>query len=501
MPVRLAPRIVSVACLILLCAVLVPALSASGSAASEKPSLAGDRQDQQAKNSSQRRALQADYPNFWVYLPLVTLRFVPGIHGQVTYKGAAAAVVALHLWLCDSSSCSEGFTTTTNAEGVYTFTNVPSLGVDQRYYVRFGPNTTPAGDSRYLSNWSGPDILSYTVGDSVAGGDFDIADVAPLLPCTGAKVFLPARFSWQPRQIAAETYRLLLSNPITGEILWESADLGDVGVYAFDSLPPGLMTGQTYDWQVNVRSAAGGFGSSFARPEITFLPAVQSGIYGRVTYNCAPASGITLNLRLCSGTTCAGASTAITRADGTYVFPSPPSLLSGQKYYVRFGANQDPSGDPSYVSHWYGPDITSYTAETAVPGGSFDIANVQLISPPAETLVPLPAKFEWQRRGLGSEGYQWVLFNPSSAIMIWKTPILADASSYLLLTLPAGFMPGYRYGWYVNVHTSADGYGSSYYYRGVGFSTGVALPVGSPPVPQGSQVHEDPIGMVPSPEK
>lgn len=506
MRARLAPGVMLGISPILLCAVLAAGLPVPVSTASERLSLASDEQNQQAQNSSQRRASQADDPSFRVYLPLIMKHFVPGIHGQVTHQGTAAAGVAVHLWLCHSSSCSEAFTTTTNGDGIYAFVGVPSLGVDQRYYVRFGPNTAPAGDSRYLSNWYGPDILSYTTGDSIAGGDFDIADVAPLNiaflgPCIGAKVFLPALFSWQPRQLAAETYRLLLSNPVTGEIVWDSADLGNVGSYGFDSLPPGLALDQTYNWRVNVYSASKGFGSSFAQSQITFSPAVQSGIYGRVTYKCAGAGGIVLLLWFHDGAAWSNVAITTTSADGTYIFPFPPSLMVGQTYRVGFGPNQDPTGNSSYVYRWYGPDITSYTVGTAVPGGSNDIANIQLLSPAVEATVLLPAQFEWQRRQVGSESYQWVLFNPLSPSTVWKTAILGDVGTYQLVELPAGFTPGARYGWYVNAHSSADGYVISYYHRGIRFSMETALPVGNPPGPQGLEVPGDLMGEVPSREK
>jgi hypothetical protein len=184
--------------------------------------------------------------------------------------------------------------------------------------------------------------------------------------------------------------------------------------------------------------------------------------------------------------------------DGVYIFPSPPSLTSGQMYRVGFGPNQAPAGNPNYVYRWYGPDITAYTAGTAAPGGSNDIANIQLRSPSADTTVSLPAQFEWQRRGLHPEDYQLVLFSPSTQ---WKTPLLGDVGSYPLLGLPPGFSPGVRYGWYVDAYTSADGHVRSYYYRGITFSAGTALPVGSPPALQQSNLHEDPMGSVPSGER
>jgi hypothetical protein len=500
MRVRLASQTALGACLIVLCTVLVAGLLVSVSAASGKLPRVGDQPGEREQQNIRVYGPATVEPSYWVYLPLVTRRFVPGIHGQVTYRGEAAAGIALHLRLCDEgSSCSEPFTATTGADGAYAFVGAPSLGAGQKYNVRFGPNTAPAGDPRYLSNWYGPDILSYTAGDSVDGGDFDIANVDLSLPCSGAKVLLPIGFSWQPRQLVTDTYRLLLSSPVTWDVVWESADLGTLGGFGFDSLPPGLVQDQAYDWQVNVYSASNGFGSSFARPQITFLPAVQSGIYGRVTYNCATAGGIELKLYFHNGAAWSTISTTTTNVDGNYVFPPPPGLAGGQMYRVGFGPNQDSTGgNPSYVYRWYGPDITSYTAGTAAPGGSNDIANVQLLSPPAGATVPLPALFEWQRRSLGPESYQWVLYNPSPPYTIWRTANLGDVSSYPLEALPSGFGFGSAYRWYVNVYSSADGYVTSYYVRAIAFSAGAASQVSGSLAPGGAEVYEDLTGSVPS---
>jgi hypothetical protein len=166
---------------------------------------------------------------------------------------------------------------------------------------------------------------------------------------------------------------------------------------------------------------------------------------------------------------------------------------------VGFGPNQESTGgNRNYVFRWYGPDITSYTAGTAVPGGSNDIANVQLLSPPAKATVPLPALFEWQPRSLGPESYQWVLFNPSPPYTTWRTAILGEVGSYWLTSLPSGFTRGVRYGWYVNAYSSADGYVTSYYAREIVFSGGAASQVGGSPPAGGSDVYEDLTGSVPS---
>ena len=70
------------------------------------------------------------------------------------------------------------------------------------YYVRYGPNDT---DDRYLWNWYGPDITSYTAASGVAGGDFDIADVELLSPDPGATVTLPETFTWRRRELLRRT--------------------------------------------------------------------------------------------------------------------------------------------------------------------------------------------------------------------------------------------------------------------------------------------------------
>ena len=71
-----------------------------------------------------------------------------GIHGHVTYNGAAAAAIELRLMVYDGLSATALQKTTTGADGGYVFTGVPTLPAGQRYYVEFGPNAT---DGRYLS--------------------------------------------------------------------------------------------------------------------------------------------------------------------------------------------------------------------------------------------------------------------------------------------------------------------------------------------------------------
>jgi hypothetical protein len=66
-----------------------------------------------------------------------------GIYGQVTYQGVPTGSIELALQRCDYTgsywlcSASPVAITTTQADGSYEFIGVPSLGVDQKYGVRY----------------------------------------------------------------------------------------------------------------------------------------------------------------------------------------------------------------------------------------------------------------------------------------------------------------------------------------------------------------------------
>ena len=232
---------------------------------------------------------------------------------------------------------------------------------------------------------------------------------------------------------------------------------------------------------------------------IIYLPLISRaavpGISGRVTYQGAPAMGVDLSLRFYNGSAFSTAATIATDLDGRYVFHDPSGLLAGQRYYVRFGPNdqncQSPFGwcGPGYLSLWHGPLITSYAAGNAAAGGDFDIANVSLLSPAAgpPVSVSLPVQFTWLPRGFGNEGYRWMLYDPSSTTSSWTSGDLGDVGAYTLSALPGGVIPGKVYRWYVAVYTGPDSYGTSYFYREVIFPQTAAAKT------QGERLQ--PIGM------
>ena len=198
-----------------------------------------------------------------VYLPLVLKNFPPvtndGINGRITYNGANAAGIGVTLRFWNGSAWSSAATTTTDAAGRYRFLGAASLGSGQKYYVRFGPNSS---NSAYLYAWWGPDITSYTSGSTVPGGDFDIANVVLTSPANNSTVHLPTTLSWQQRGISTDTYRVTLFDTSTGDD-WITNDLGNVGSFNMTGMPPGAVYGKAYGWDVRVFNGANSFGESY----------------------------------------------------------------------------------------------------------------------------------------------------------------------------------------------------------------------------------------------
>jgi hypothetical protein len=333
-------------------------------------------------------------------------------------------------------------------------------------------------DDRYLSYWLAPLIASYTAGDSVAGGDFDVANVDLLSPSSGATVSFPATFAWQPRGIAGDSYALQIYDT-DSDTWWRSEDLGAVGSFELTSLPSGFVYGEPYRWIVLV-SGPDGSGASHYFRDVTFAPSASdtptptptrtptapAGIFGTVTFRGTGAAGIELELRHWDGHEWSTASTGFTDGEGRYSFTGLPSLGLNQAYYVRFRRG---SLDDRYLSYWLAPLIGSYTAGDSVAGGDFDVANVELVSPAYGATVSLPATFAWQPRGIATDSYRLYLYDPYGETN-WLSPDLGATDSFELTSLPTGFAYGNPYRWYIRVYNGPDSYGVTHYYRQVTFA-------------------------------
>jgi len=191
-----------------------------------------------------------------------------GIYGRVTYNRSPVEQILLTLWFYNGTAWAPISETNTAADGSYLFGSVSSLGSGQAYEVLYANS---AGDPRYLSVWYGPIIQGFTAGSRRSGGDFDIANVTLSGPPHDSSRPLPTAFTWQMRGLAGDSYRWVLFEVETNQLLWETGNLGDTGTYTLTALPQGTSFGRKYGWFVRVYSGENGFGESFYYHAITFI--------------------------------------------------------------------------------------------------------------------------------------------------------------------------------------------------------------------------------------
>ncbi|MBN2005450.1 MAG: hypothetical protein JXA21_18980 [Anaerolineae bacterium] len=413
-----------------------------------------------------------------------------GIHGQLFYQDAPAAGLILELRFYDGSAWSTPLTTTTAADGRYQFVGAPALAAGQRYYVRYSNGMAGnALNPDYLDWWRGPTLTAYTAGNEVAGGDFDLAGIAPVSPASGAHVTLSHTFAWTPRPATPEdSYELHVYGSGMLPWVWTDPALGYVSYYALGDLPSDFAYGTEYHWAVGVRSPDGGRGLSRASHTITFDDPAGSrqGIYGRVTDHAAPVGGITLVLRFFDGSAWSNVQLATTAADGVYEFAGAPGLAAGQSYYVRYenGANGN-ARDSQYLNLARSFSIETYGAGALRWGGDLEIADIPLVAPSSGAVLALPATFLWTPRGMAYDHYRLGLHCSGDGV-VYTLPDVGTAGSHTLTTLPATCAG--QWSWLVRVYPTADevytlGYGESYAMRTVDFVAAApaeALPDGGP---------------------
>jgi len=198
----------------------------------------------------------------------------------------------------------------------------------------------------------------------------------------------------------------------------------------------------------------------------TLAPTSQqpSGIYGRITYRGTAISGVPLTLWFWNGTAWSDKAYTTTSADGSYLFGSPPGLTTGQVYEVVYGPN---TGDNRFVFSWEGPQIAVYTSGVRHRGGDFDIANINLLVPPSESVERLPVTFSWQRRGLPGDSYYLELFDRNTGDIYGEE--LGDIDRVTINGLPPWVTYGKQYGWYIAVCSGEEGCGVSFYSHAITF--------------------------------
>jgi hypothetical protein len=90
-----------------------------------------------------------------------------------------------------------------------------------------------------------------------------------LLPQNGSTLALPVTFTWQPRGLPGDTYRLVVFDPLSTD-QWISDDLGDLDSSTITGLAPDMVYGKEYGWFVRVYNGPDSYGTSFHYHLITF---------------------------------------------------------------------------------------------------------------------------------------------------------------------------------------------------------------------------------------
>jgi hypothetical protein len=206
-----------------------------------------------------------------------------GISGRVTYRGNPIGGINVVLQRCTKTgtstwTCSSLFTVATQSNGVYQFTDAPSLDSNQRYYVRYrNRNEGNADNPNYLRYWACNNIYSYAAGTNVAGGDFDVDNIPLTSPASGVTVALPYTFQWTRRSVTpSDSYQFELYDAADADPYWWSSKLGYVSSYTLGELPPGgFVAGVVYMWGIWVYGPDG-FGISYQHRLVTFSSGVTS---------------------------------------------------------------------------------------------------------------------------------------------------------------------------------------------------------------------------------
>ena len=207
-------------------------------------------------------------------------------------------------------------------------------------------------------------------------------------------------------------------------------------------------------------------GSAIYFPFIT-KPVV--GLTGKVTVNGIPAAGVAVDLRFYNGSSWSTYASMTTTLDGSYTFTNVPALAAGQSYYIRYLNTTD----SSRLYTWHTGVNSTYKRTSMDKFDSFEIANIELLKPDPGTTVKLPYTFTWTPRpATPTDSYEFDLYDPTDGDPWFYTdPALGYVGSYTLTKRPTAFLNGVNYGWDVEVYSPDGGYGASFYYYPIKFTS------------------------------
>jgi hypothetical protein len=209
----------------------------------------------------------------------------------------------------------------------------------------------------------------------------------------------------------------------------------------------------------------------------TYLPLVvrSNAVSGRVTHNTTAVSGVYLALY---SFTNPPQRIRVTQTDsqGYYQFNNLPPLAVGSQGYAVVYENGKNGNllDERYLAWWEGPRITSLSSG-ALSGGSFDIADVALVSPQPGATISLPAVFQWTMRTVSGDNYEFDILDSAYKYVFITQPPLGNVSSYTLSSLPSGVTAGQAYWWIVWVYSPDGGHGAGRVMRSFTIGSGPAL--------------------------
>jgi hypothetical protein len=219
-----------------------------------------------------------------LYLPIM-MRPPGMLYGAVTEYGRPVSNVTISLVQCLTWFVNPGgqqvcatnttYQATTNTSGGYAFIDLPTLVTTpgevfpQTYRAYWG--NAPATPDRLVS-WNSQNIDSYTQGDVVNVGTFDIGGITLLTPASGSLVHFPVTFQWIPRHnVPSDRYNVC----VAGGLIIPKFDPGDLiclgpsgytNQVVMDSPFTGIDYGYGYEWYIEVPDDTGGIGYSSSVP-------------------------------------------------------------------------------------------------------------------------------------------------------------------------------------------------------------------------------------------
>jgi photosystem II stability/assembly factor-like uncharacterized protein len=130
---------------------------------------------------------------------------VEGIYGRLTLAREPLANAPIGLYAFSNGNLEVVAAGLTDGAGWYQFAGAPSVGPDELYVVGF---VNVDDDPRMLAAAVGNLLEVYNGGDTVYGGDLEVADVRLVRPDTTAALRYPVSFKWVRRGIPDDQYLL-----------------------------------------------------------------------------------------------------------------------------------------------------------------------------------------------------------------------------------------------------------------------------------------------------